>query len=74
MLEKAIMDIGHGICIIEHIEDGYAELHGFIHTRIAEHAYKSAEQNIEKFIALHLQYLVIGYFPVIYSPAVNTGT
>ena len=85
-LEKVIMDIKNGVCILEHLEEGCIEAYWYIPICCVDHAYQSALQNSDKFQSIDLQYLQIGNYPVIYdqslphevalafsSPKVKTG-
>ena len=67
-LEKVIMDIGEGTCVLEHIEDGCIKIHWFIPTHTAHHAFESASCSLAKFHELNLQYLQIGTYPTIFDP------
>jgi len=67
-LERVIMDISEGTCVLEHIEDGCIKIHWFIPAHIAQHAFKSASCNHHKFHEMHLQYLQIETFPTIFDP------
>ena len=66
-LETVIMDINEGSCVLEHVEKGCIELHWLIPIHCRYHAYKSALNNRHKFHSLHLQYLKIETYPVIYD-------
>ena len=67
-LEKVIMDINNGSCVLEHLTTGCLEIHWLIPTHCRFHAYKSALNNRHKFCDLHLQYLEIKPYPPIYDP------
>ena len=66
-LETVIMDINEGSCVLEHVEKGCIKLHWLIPICCCYHAYKSALNNRHKFHSLHLQYLKIESYPVIYD-------
>ena len=84
-LEVVIMDIKKGICILEHLEKGCIEVDWYIPTSCVDGAYRTARVKCYQFNDLHLQYLKIGHYPVIYdslaspdvvsalSPPVNVG-
>ena len=67
-LEKVIMDINSGSCVLEHLSTGCLEIHWLIPTHCRFHAYKSALNNRHKFCDIHLQYLQIEPYPPIYDP------
>ena len=67
-LEKVIMDINNGSCVVEHLSTGCLEIHWLIPTHCRFHAYKSALNNRHKFCDIHLQYLQIEPYPPIYDP------
>ena len=67
-LEKVIMDINNGTCVLEHIADGCIEIHWFIPTHYIDHAYEAACLKQHKFHELHLLYLQIGNKPVLHDP------
>ena len=67
ILEKVIMDINSGSCVLKHLEDGCLEIHWLIPTHCRFHAYKSALNNRHKFCDIHLQYLHIEPYPPIYD-------
>jgi len=67
-LEKVIMDIGEGTCVLEHIEDGCIKIHWFIPTHIAQHAFESASSRSYLFHGIHLRYLQIGAYSTICDP------
>ena len=66
-LEKVIMDINKGSCVLDHVKRGCVEIYWLIPIRCSYHAYKSALNNRHKFHSLHLQYLKIESYPVIYD-------
>ena len=68
ILEKVIMDINNGSCVLEHLGTGCLEIHWLIPTHCRFHAYKSALNNRHKFCDIHLQYLHIKPYPLIYDP------
>jgi len=70
-LEKVIMDIKNGICILEHLERGCIEVYWYIPTCCVNHAYQSALQNCSKFQSIGLQHLQIGNNAVIYDPSIS---
>ena len=65
-LERVIMDINNGTCVLEHIADGCIEIHWFIPTHYIDHAYEAACLKQHKFHELHLLYLQIGNKPVLH--------
>ena len=67
-LEKVIMDIGEGTCVLEHIEDGCIKIHWFIPTHTAHHAFESASSRSHIFHEIQLIYLQIGTYPTIFDP------
>jgi len=67
-LEKVIMDIGEGTCVLEHIEDGCIKIHWFIPVHAAHHAFESASYRRHIFNGIHLLYLQIGVYPTIVDP------
>ena len=86
ILEKVILDINNGVCVLEHIEGGCIVVHWFIPTHCVDDAYKSARQRCDKFEGISLLYLQIGDYQIIHgaqnkngvivptSPLVTTGT
>lgn len=77
-LETVIMDINEGSCVLDHIEKGCVKMHLLIPICCSYHAYKSALNNRCKYFSLHLEYLKIGPYPVIYDqftvqPAILSG-
>ena len=66
-LETVIMKIHNGSCALQHIEEGCVKIYWLIPIRCSYHAYKSALNNRHKFHSLHLQYLKIESYPVIYD-------
>ena len=67
-LETVIMDIHEGCCALERIQQkACIKIHWLIPIRYSYHAYKSAFNNRHKFHSLHLQYLEIESYPVIYD-------
>ena len=67
-LEKVLLDIKDGICILEHLEGGCIEVHWYIPTNYADGAYQTAKVRCHQFGDLHLQSLKIGQYPVITDP------
>ena len=66
-LETVIMEIQSGSCALQHIEEGCLKMYLIIPIRCSYYAYKSALHNRHKFHSLHLQYLKIESYPVIYD-------
>ena len=66
-LETVIMEIQSGSCALQHIEEGCVKMYLIIPVHCSYHAYKSALNNRHKFHSLHLQYLKIESYPVIYD-------
>ena len=67
-LEKVIMDINSGSCVLEHLDEGCLEIYWLIPVHCRFHAYKSALNNRHRFSKIHLQYLHIEPYPPIYDP------
>ena len=67
-LERVIMDINNGSCVLEHLEKGCIEIHWLIPVHCRFHAYKSALNNRYRFREMHLQYLHIEPYAPIYDP------
>ena len=67
-LEKVILDINNGSCVLEHLDTGCLEVHWLIPVHCRFHAYKSALNNRHKFCEIYLQYLHIEPYPPIYDP------
>ena len=67
-LEKVLLDIKEGVCVLDHIEDGCIEVHWYIPTNCVDNAYQTAKVRSYKFSDLYLQYLKIGLHPVIFNP------
>ena len=67
-LERVIMDIKKGVCMLEHLEQGCVEAHWYIPTNCVDRAYQNAKLKCYHFNDLHLQYLKIGCYPVIHNP------
>ena len=67
-LEVVLLDIKKGFCILEHLEKGCIEVHWYIPTSCVDGAYQTARVKCYQFNDLHLQYLKIGHYPVIYDP------
>ena len=70
-LEVVILDIQCGICILEHLEKGCVEVHWYIPSSCSDGADQTARVRCHQFNDLHLQYLKIGYYPVIYHSQVS---
>ena len=70
-LERVIMDINNGSCVLEHIADGCIEIHWFIPTHFIHHAYEAACLNRHKFHEFHLLCLQIGNYPVLLDPSTS---
>ena len=68
VLEKVIMDIYNGSCVLKHLKRGCLEIHWVIPIHCRLHAYKSALNNRHKFCDIHLQYLHIEPYQPIYNP------
>ena len=66
-LETVIMDINEGSCVLEHVEEGCTKVHWLIPIQCSYHAYKSALSNRHRFHSLHIQYIQIESYPVIYD-------
>ena len=67
-LEKVILDINNGVCVLENIEEGCIVIHWFIPTHCVGDAYKSARQNCYKFRKISLLCIQIGDHPMIHCP------
>ena len=68
-LEKVILDINNGVCVLDHLEDGCILIHWLIPSVCRDDAYQSAKRRCEKFKDCGLLYLKIGDYPVIYQPS-----
>ena len=68
VLEKVILDINNGVCILEHIEGGCLEIHWLIPNNCVGDAYKSARQRYDEFKAICLLHIQIGDYPLICAP------
>ena len=66
-LEKVIMDINEGSCVLDHLKKGCVEIYWLIPIHCSYYAYKSALKNRHKFHNFDLQYLKIESYPVIYD-------
>ena len=66
-LETLIMTIGNGTCALESVDQGCLEISWLIPIQCRFHAYKSALSNRHKFHQIHLQYLYIESYPLIYD-------
>ena len=66
-LEKVIMDINNGSCVLEQFGTGCLEIYWLIPTHCRFHAYKSALNNRHRFCDIHLQYLQVEPYPPIYN-------
>jgi len=67
-LETVIMDIGKGTCVLGHIRKGCIEVHWYIPTHCVDSAYQSASTRCHMFNEIHLLWLQIAHYPVIYDP------
>ena len=67
ILEAVIMDIEKGSCALHHIEEKCVKIHLLIPIQCSYHAYKSALSNRHRFHSLHIQYIQIESYPVIYD-------
>jgi len=68
-LETVIIDIGKGTCVISHVKPkACIEVHWYIPTRFVDSVYKSASINRCRFIEIHLLWLQIAHYPVVYNP------
>ena len=67
-LEKVLLDIKNGTCILDHVEGGCIEVHWYIPTSCVDRAYETASARCSRFKVLQLQYLKIGNYPVIHDP------
>lgn len=69
ILEKVIMDIGQGSCVINHIKPkSCIEVHLYIPIRCVDDAYQSGFMNSHKFNEIQLLWLEIAHYPVIHDP------
>ena len=66
-LEKVILDISEGSCVLDHIEEACVKIHLLMPICCSYHAYKSALNNRCKFFRFCLEYLRIGSYGVIYD-------
>ena len=71
-LETVIMDIGQGTCVLEHIKKGCIEVHWYIPTHCVDSAYQSASTRCHMFNEIHLLWLQIALYPVIYDPLTSS--
>jgi len=69
-LETVIMDIGRGTCVLGHIRKGCIEVHWYIPTHCVDSAYQSASTRCYMFNEIHLLWLQIAHYPVIYDPVI----
>ena len=67
-LETVLLDIKQGTCILAHLEKGCIEAHWYIPTNCVDKAYQTARVRCNQFKDLHLLFLKIGHYPVIYDP------
>ena len=67
-LEKVLLDITNGTCILDHVSGGCIEVHWYIPTSCVDRAYETASARCSRFKALQLLYLKIGNYPTIYDP------
>ena len=67
-LERVIMDINKGVCILKHVEQGCIEAYWYIPTSCVDRAYQNAKANSGKFNDLYLQYVTIGEHSPIFDP------
>ena len=74
MLERVIMDINQGACVLDHIEDGCIKIHWFIPTHHIDHAYEVACLRRHKFHELCLLSLQIGNYPVLCDPYLTSSS
>ena len=68
ILEKVILDINNGVCVLEHIEGGCIEIHWLIPTDCVGDAYKSARLRCDKFEEISMLCIQIGHYPIIHGP------
>lgn len=75
-LETVIMDIQKGSCSFHSINKGCIEIHLYMPSELAKHAYESAICQKDKFHDINLQSLQIGEFPKIKNTtaAVDSST
>ena len=66
-MEAVILDINKGTCTLDHLEKGCIEVYWYIPTSFVNVAYQAAKARCYQFSGLHLQYLKIGEYPVIYG-------
>ena len=64
-LERVIMGIKQGVCVLDHLKDGCVEVHWYIPRSCVARAYWTARANQYQFDDLQLQYLIIGHYPEI---------
>lgn len=67
-VEEIIMGIKQGIGIMEQIKEGCIEIHWYIPNRYVSMAYINAKDRRHKFHDLHLLYLQIEGFSIIFAP------
>ena len=66
-MEAVILDINKGTCTLDHLEKGCIEVYWYIPTSFVNVAYQAAKTRCYQFNGLHLQYIKIGEYPVIYG-------
>ena len=66
-LEKVILDINKGVCILAHVEVGSIEVHWYIPAHCADSAYWSASINCHMFTAVDLRWVQIAHYSKIYD-------
>jgi len=70
-LETVIMDIGQGICVLDHIMIGCIQVYFFIPTNFVKIAYQSASVKCDVFMKMNLMWLQIAHYPEIHNPLLS---
>lgn len=72
--EKVILDINKGVCILKHVKVGSIEVHWYIPKNCVDSAYQSATTRAYMFSEVHLLWVQISHYPVIYDPFTQSAT
>ncbi|XP_065903573.1 uncharacterized protein [Dysidea avara] len=67
-MERVIMDIVAGVCVLGHLDRGCIEVHWYIPTHYVKSAHQSAFARCYLFIKMHLLWMQVGYYPKIHNP------
>jgi len=71
-LEKVILDINKGICILDHVEIGSIKVHWYIPNYSVDSAYQSASIRSHMFTEIHLLWIQIAHHPIIHNPSTSS--